>query len=46
MKVIKGKCKVLHLGGNKPRHMRYMMGADKLESSFAGKAFESWRTPS
>ncbi|GAB0210319.1 mitochondrial enolase superfamily member 1 [Grus japonensis] len=33
----KGKCQVLHLGRNNPKH-QYMLGADQLESSFAEKA--------
>ena len=36
MKFNNGKCKVLHLGRSKPRH-QYTLGADQLESSFAGK---------
>lgn len=39
VKVNKGKCKVLHLGRSKPRRMGYTMGAGRLESSFAGRAF-------
>lgn len=38
-KVNKGKCEVLHLGRSKPRRMGYTMGAGRLESSFAGRAF-------
>jgi len=36
MKFNKGKCKVLHLGRNNPRH-QHMLGATTLESSLAGK---------
>ena len=36
MKFRKGKCKVLPLGRNNPRH-QYMLGTDWLESSFAEK---------
>ncbi|GAB0179219.1 mitochondrial enolase superfamily member 1 [Grus japonensis] len=32
----KGKCNVLHLERNKPRH-QYMLGVDQLESSLAEK---------
>ncbi|PKU47288.1 rna-directed dna polymerase from mobile element jockey-like [Limosa lapponica baueri] len=37
MQFKKGKCKVLHLGRNNPRH-QYMLGAAQLESSFAEKS--------
>ena len=37
MKINKEKCKVLHLGRNKPRH-RNMQVATQLQSSFAEKA--------
>ncbi|GAB0177316.1 mitochondrial enolase superfamily member 1 [Grus japonensis] len=34
--LVKGKCRVLHLGRNSPMH-QYMLGAAQLESSFAEK---------
>ncbi|KAK4806877.1 hypothetical protein QYF61_012598 [Mycteria americana] len=36
MKFSKGKCQVLHLGRNNPRH-QYMLGATQLESSLSEK---------
>ncbi|GAB0187291.1 mitochondrial enolase superfamily member 1 [Grus japonensis] len=39
IKFNKGKCKVLHLGRNNPKH-NYMLGATQLESSFAEKDLE------
>lgn len=35
-KFSKGKCQVLPLGGSKPLHPS-VLGADRLESNFAGK---------
>ena len=36
MKFNKGKCKVLHLGRNHPRH-QYMLGTVQLESNLSEK---------
>lgn len=40
MKLNKGKCEVLHLIRNMPRH-RYTLGTNWLESSLAEKTFGS-----
>jgi len=36
MQFNKGKCNILHMGRNNPRH-QYLLGADQLESSFTEK---------